>query len=1273
MIYTGVVLLGIISWTKLPQELYPPIAYPQLTVVTRYKDAAPEEIEILVTKPIEEAVGTVPGLRRISSISKEEVSLVIAEFNWGSNMDLCALGVREKIDLIKERLPHGSEDSVVIKFNPFELPVLVLNFSGDLSPHDLLEVARRQIKNELEKVEGVAAVNISGGLEREILVEVDQGRMEASEMSISQVVDALGKTNLNYPGGTIKEAFYEYLIRTMGEFKIVPEIPSVPIAIDEDKGHRLPQRNRNQDEKTPSPLKREKGVPPPQRLILLKDVAVVKDIFKEKTSISRFNGVENISITIQKQAGANIVQVATRIKESMKRIQPTLPPGVHLKTVYDQSIFIQQAISGVLNAATEGGFLAFIVLFIFLGNFWAALNVTFAIPISAFATIAPMYFSGITINVISMGGLALAMGMLVDAGTVAVENIDLKRKEGRPSAEAAVEGTQEIASALFGTINTTVVVFLPTVFVIGIAGQLFKQLTYTVVISHYTSLAVALTLTPLFASRIRYNTGRSPIEPVVDAIRRFDTALVTWFLRHRVLGIGVITALFLGSLFAFTLLDRETLPKVDQGQFVLRVGLPPGTRLEVTDRVTQRIERVLQAIPEVLDVSVAIGSSKDRKAEELLDALGSHQAQILVNLKLKHRGLGRSPPGQFRTRKTVDIVQELKKTLAREPLEGADVEFLLQESSFKSSFLGGAPVMIEVKGIDLNRMEKLADETSQLLSAIPGLYGVQTSIVPPSPETKVYVNKDRASVYHLTVSDIAQTAQTAFKGSVATKFKEEGKEYDVLVQLRKEDREDLNKVRRLLVHSPLDMNVPLSEVAHFYVGKGPTEIKRIDQQRTIFVSAQLFGRPLAKTLQEVNDRLEKMKVPSGYTVSLTGENRQMKESFESLAFALGLSVLLVYMVMASEFESLWQPFLIMGTIPMGIIGVVLALWITHTSVSIMTILGIIMLGGLVVDDGIVLVDYVNLMKSKGVPTEKAVVLASERRLRPILMTAGTTVLGLLPLALGFEEGAELQGPMAIAVMGGMTVCTFLTLFFLPTLYVTAENFLKRFHLVDITVSTAELTAPVMVASLDVAEVPLLPTSLVLQTGVLGPSSIESQVPYVGSDALPDVPEIPENFGGEEAVLEKPEMGIGFPGGFLEYPEPQVPSTEQRLPTIPDIPEIPEDFGGTEAVPEKSEPLVSETPLASMAKPEPDLPSQPAPLASGKSPAIPSLNPRQQQLMDYLATHGRITRKEFVQLTGISVPTAARDLKEMVDYGLIKGFGPLAKGRYYVLAKLEGPP
>lgn len=1306
MIYLGVTLLGVIAWTRLPQELYPPVTYPQLTVVTHYKDAAPEEIEIQVTKPIEEVTGTVSGLRRISSISKEEVSLVIAEFNWDANMDFAALGVREKLDLIKERLPRGAEEPVVIKFNPFDLPVLVLNFTGDASPARLLEVAKKQIKNELEKVEGVAAVKVSGGLEREILVEVDQGRLQAVNLPISQVNDALAKANMNYPAGTIKEAFYEYLIRTIGEFSVVKEISGIAVGMDETRDEEK-ERELERRANRPGPLERERGVGPEQRIILLRDIATVKDTFKEVSSISRLNGRENISISILKQAGANTVQVASKMREQMEKIRPTLPPGSELTIAYDQSTLIRGSISGVAGAALQGAGLAFLVLLLFLGSFGAALNVALAIPISILATMALMFFTGTTINTLSLGGLAFGIGLLVDCGIIVVENVAKRRDQGMPPKEAAVKGTEEMSHEVVGSEVTNLVVFFPLIFVVGLVGQFMKDFALTVILCNVVGLFIALTLTTLLASTLgHWKKFRSPLEGFLAASTRLNGKLAAWFLRHAKTGVAVVVALFILSVGILLSLDQELMPRVDQGQFILRATLPAGTRLEATDYVTRRIERVLQATPEVQDVSVAIGSAKEKKAEELLDTLGSHQAQILIRLKPRHEGWGRpKDPEKVRTRKMADVVQELKATLAREPLEGAQVDYLLDESVFKAAFSGGAPVVVEVKGTDLPKLEKLTETVRKMMEEVPGLYGVQTSIIPPSPETKIHVMKDRAATYHISVSDIALTAQSAIEGFQATKFKEEGKEIDVRVRLRDEDRKDLNRVRRLLIHSPLDMNVPLSEVAYFAVGKGPTEIRHLDQQRTFLVSAQMFGRPLNDVFNDVERKVKALRVPQGYAVSLTGENEQMKESFQSVAFAVVLSIVLVYMVMASSFESLWKPFLVMSSIPMSVIGVALLLWVTGTPVSVMVGIGFLVLGGIVVDNGIAMVECVNRIQEERPEVElgDALVEASMSRFRPILMTAATTVLGLLPLALGMGQGVELQQPMAITTIGGLIAATFLSLIFLPSLYYLGANFFERFqrrseeegeegeghgHAVALAGGPVPVAAGIGGPfSLAVAARPLVQEE---------PPALQAPPPGwdIAEEAQP--PEVNQALD-EEARNREPAPPP--PPAAAPAPEPPPAPAAER----PEVPEIPEGYGGEEAVPDR--PDTGFFGMPSVAPPEPpefspasekiegqgevagDVPgevSAAAPAVRGESEAYedgrrrepgtagpatspPPLNPRQLKLLERLKTHNRITRKEYVELTGASVPTAARDLKELVDRGLIRGFGPLARGRYYELA------
>src|SRR3989338_799634 len=490
MIFLGIVLMGLISLGRLPQELFPAISYPQLTIVTTYENSAPEEVETLITKIIEEAVGTVGNLKRISSTSKEGISLVTTEFNWGTNMDFASLGVREKIDLVKERLPLGSSDPIVMKFNPFELPIITLSVTGENTPAELLKLSRKFIKDDLEKVPGVASCNITGGLEREITVWIDEARLKASGIAINKVVDGLKSSNLNYPAGTIEEHFYEYLIRTIGEFEIVSQIRETVLGMDEPEPSRYEPSQKN--------ITRKQEIKP--RPIYLKDIAEVKDTFQERTSISRYNGKENISIAILKQASANTLQLADRIKKRLAALKKDLPKGINVNIVYDQSLFIKKSIKDVGDAAMQGGFLAFLVLWLFLKKIRPSLIVALSIPISIMMTFIAMYFSGITINMLSLGGLALGVGMLVDAGIVVIENISNHMRNKEDLREAARVGANEVESPIWGSVLTTVVVFLPMIFVVGIAGQLFKEIAITITYSLMASLFVSLALIPLFVT-----------------------------------------------------------------------------------------------------------------------------------------------------------------------------------------------------------------------------------------------------------------------------------------------------------------------------------------------------------------------------------------------------------------------------------------------------------------------------------------------------------------------------------------------------------------------------------------------------------------------------------------------------------------------------------------------------------------------------------------------------------------------------------------------------
>ena len=1062
MIFLGVALLGFISWKRLPQELFPPITYPQLTVVTLYGNAAPEEMENLITKPLEEAIGTVKDLKKIKSISREGVSMVTAEFDWGTNMGFAHLELREKIDPVKELLPLESEDPTILPVNPFSRPIMILSVTGQETPRELLKIARR-IKDKIEKVTGVASATISGGKEREILVEVDQGRLQASRISILSVVEALKNSNLNYPAGTTKGKLYEYLIRTMGEFKTVSEIKDTVVEVDTINSSKRPQKLSREEEE--SELYEEK------RLILLSNLATVKDTLKEDKSYSRHNGRDNISLAIQKQAEANTIQTAKRIRASLENLMLSLPRGINLDVIYDESIFIKKSIMGVRNAAFIGGVLAFFVLYIFLKSLRVSAIICTSIPLSIMVVFSLMYFKGISINMMSLGGLALGVGMLVDNAIVVIENIFRHQQTGLPQKEAAVKGAEEVSEAITSSTLTTIAVFLPMLFVVGIAGQLFKDLLFAVTFSLVASLLVALTLVPrLAASRrkgdnpIFHGPANSSFTPLKKTrIINIYSKLLSTCLAHKSLITIVILALFAISFLFLSTTRKEFMPKIDQGEFIIKVNMPTGARLQVTDSVTRKIEELLRKIPEVKDITATVGSS----SENVLELLGSHQAQVVVKLyrgelpkttkdssKAKTRNVRSSTQVlqklkflKSKTRKarsSAEVIQDLKSMLRKEKtVATAEIEYILEESAFKSTLEAAAPVVIEIKGPRLNVLKKISEEVAEEIESIPGIYGVRSSLALPSPETKVHVDKDRASIYNLSVTDIARTALIAIRGYVATKFKQEGREIDITVRLRPEDRANVSRLRALTVHSNIDVEVPLAEVATLITGKGPSEIKRLDQQRTVLVTANIFKRSLNEVIKDIKEKLTNYQNISDYSVILSGETQKMRESFKSLRFALIFAVILVYMIMAAQFESLWQPFIIMFTLPLSLIGVGLALLVTHTSLNVIVLMGVIMLGGIVVNNGIVLIDYINRIKKEGIDTLEAVIRASKTRFRPILMTTLTTVLGLLPLALGFGEGAELRAPMAITVIGGLLTATFLTLLIIPNFYLIGEKLFEK--------------------------------------------------------------------------------------------------------------------------------------------------------------------------------------------------------------------------------------
>ncbi len=1029
MFFLGIIIMGFISLSKLSRELLPSLVYPQITVMTVYENATPKEIERQVTKIIEESIGTVNNLKIVNSISREGLSLVMAEFNWGTNMDMASMDVREKIDLIKERLPRDTEDPIVMKFNPFELPVLTLLLSKKtLSPMDdprslykMKEVAKKVIKNNLEKIEGVATVEIKGGREREILVEVDQGRLQASGVSLLEVVNILKNANLTYPAGTIKRKFYEYLIRTVGEFKDIKDIMDTPIKLQYYKAEREQWMDQQRD--------REKEKP--KGMILLKNIAEVSDTFKKQKSIFRHNGNESISVSIKKQSGSNIVKVVERIRKGLKELTHKLPSDYNIEIIYDQSEYIEKSIYGVAESAVLGGILAFLVLYLFLKNIQNSLIVTISIPVSLMCTFILMFIQKISINMMSLGGLALGVGMLVDNSVVVLENI-YRLNVLRPDKikQNAIDGTSEVAGAIISSTLTTITVFLPFVFVSGVAGQLFKELAYTVTFSLITSLFVSITLIPRLSSAVML---KQFIEPKWSKImKKYFAHSLEIFLNKRFLYIILTGVLFILSIVVILKLNKEFMPQTKQSQFIMKVELPPGTLLTVTDRLVQKIESIIRNIREVRNITTSIGSEKGSADEKTLTLLEQNQAEIMISLKGK---LGYAKC----------VIKKIKKRLSRESIN-ADIEYITQAGILGSALSGSAPISIEVKGDVIDELIAVSKSVEEDMKKIPAIYGIKSTFRGYCPEIRINVNKDRASLYDISTQNVTITAQTAIRGYVATKLKEKDDEIDIRVSLREEDRANFNQIGNITVRSPLKIDVRLNQIATFMEEKSSAEITRKEGQRIITVTANYFGANLSNVLKSLKEKLSKLqKTSKDYSIEIAGEQEKMQESFGELIFVFVLSLLFVYMIMASQFESLWQPFIVIFTVPLSAIGVAFILLFTATSLNVVVLLGITMLGGIVVNNGIVLVSYFNLLIEKGQNLEETVVEASTTRLRPVLMTAMTTTLGLIPMAVSGGQGSELRAPLAITVIGGLITATFLTLYIIPVIYLTGKKLLGKFN------------------------------------------------------------------------------------------------------------------------------------------------------------------------------------------------------------------------------------
>jgi HAE1 family hydrophobic/amphiphilic exporter-1 len=1021
MAFLGITLIGVISWQRLRLELLPSLNIPQITVVTSYENTPPEEMESLVTKPIEGALAGVSNVKRVQSLSREGISLVTLDFNWGTEMNFASLDVREKLDLIRDALPRDTKSPVVMKYDPSTLPVIVLNVIGEVSPLELRRIAQDQIKRDLERIEGVASATVTGGLEREILVSVDQGRLMAHRIPLNGLLEELKNANFNFPGGKIETRYTDLRIRTLGEFEKIEEMEGVVVG-------------------------RGTGNAP----VYLRDVAVIKDTHKEPRSISRVNGKGSVVISVLKAADANTVQVAEGVYREIDRINKQLRPKSELTVAYDQSKFVKASLRDLRGDGILGGVLAFLVILFSMRNLGAALIIATALPISILTTFSLMFAKGMTLNLMSLGGLALGIGDIMDSGIVVLENTDRLRGEGTGVRAAILKGADQMQRPVMASIFSHIVIFLPILFIRGISGQFFIQLALTISFSLIVSLFVAFTLIPTLEA---YQFGRmngamegvhghgptswvssflSPMfrltEKGIGLSRQAYERVLRWALDRpgRVLLLALV--LLAVSLALLSRVGREFIPKADQGQFVIKVTAPPSSSLAATDQSVGRIEKMLLGMPEVERVVSSVGSTLDEGIGFQTESTGLNTAQIMVTLQDRSK----------RKRSVDEIVSELRSQVAA--WKEITLEYVLQQDILQfSRQLGKTPELLEIKGDDRETLRRLSEEVMEKMREVKGLTDIEWSLGQEGPEIRVEVDRLRAASLRLTTKDVGETLRTAIEGTVASQFREEDKEIDIRVRLREGDRRDLPDLESILIYTPAKESVPLSSVARVVEGQSPGEIRRRDQSRVIVLSANLTGRKLDQCTEELERKLQTILFPEGYSYRFTGEVEEMRESSRSLIFALAFAVLIVYMILASQFESLLYPFIILFSIPLSVVGVALSLLITQRTLSLGVYIGAILLAGIVVNNGIILLDCVIQLRQEGRPLREALVEAGKLRFRPIMMTAATTVLGTLPLGLSWGEGSEIRSPMAIAIVGGMTTSTILTLVIVPVIYLTVEQ------------------------------------------------------------------------------------------------------------------------------------------------------------------------------------------------------------------------------------------
>ncbi|MGX9932438.1 efflux RND transporter permease subunit [Virgibacillus salarius] len=994
MIVLAILALGAVSLRSLTVDLFPKIDLPVAVVATTYDDAAPQEVENLISRPIESAVSTVEGIETVQSQSQSGSSLVMLMFSNGTDLDQALLDVRESVDQVKGMLPDSAGEPNIMRFNPDQMPVMWVGLTGQ-DAAALTEVADDQVVPFFERQGGVGSVSVEGGKEREIQLILDESKLQQYGVTTQSIVQSLNSTNQSASVGTVEKGNKDLQLRITGEFSSVEDIKQTIVQT-------------------------EAGA-----TIHVEDVAKVKDGFKEQSSLTLVNGKPSVVLSVLKKTDSNTVEVATNIEDSIKEIKQELPSDVNLDVIIDTSDFIQMSIDSVVQNILIGGIISIFILLLFLKSIRATIVIGLSIPIAIITTFTLMYFTGETLNILTLGGLALGLGMMVDSSIVILEHIYSFRQKGYSLKDSAIKGASELAPAVIASTTTTLVVFLPIIYVEGIASDLFTPLALAVSFSLITSLVVAVTLVPMLSSKllkkaIKDGGRRYWFDRFLDWINDRYRSILKWVLGHRKTSVFVTILAIVGSLALTPFIGAEFIPSADQGQMEVRIETASGSSLKHTEEVVEKVNKELEAFDSVIETNyVSVGGGGFAGA----GGGGANQATYTMQLI----------PSSEREKTTNAVVQEMDEAL--QDIPGAEITV----SSMDSGMSMGEPIQIKLKGPEHEVLTELADQVVDEISTVDGIYNPESAASDGVPQMNITVDKDKAAMYGLTQEQVLGQVQLQFTGQVATKYREDGQEMDVSLMYPEDQRSSIEDLHDMKIQTMQGSTISLDEVAEFKQMSGPVSLLRENQQPQMNVTSQIVDRDLGSISSDVESVLASMNLPEGYSYEIGGQSQDMTDSFTDLAIALVFSIFLVYAVMAIQFENFLFPLIIMFAMPATVIGVMLGLFIADIPLSIPAFIGIIMLAGIVVNNSIVLVDYINLLRKKGKDRYEAILEAGPSRLRPIAMTTLTTILAMVPLALALGEGAETQQPLAVTIIFGLGVSSIFTLLLIPVIYTLFDD------------------------------------------------------------------------------------------------------------------------------------------------------------------------------------------------------------------------------------------